>query len=170
MKKYITILLLSITVALSGCAVGDALFTSKVAVYDENGQPVLNEDGTQKYIYEQSDLVTAFVDGTKSVGGIWYWVGSGVAMVAGAYVSYRNGKNKGLIVADTIAAGVDAYRDQLDQVEGGSVAGDKLIQAIDTAASGTSVQAEVKSVIAKTTTPDKTANSTITFEQYIKTN
>lgn len=170
MRKHITILLILATATLSGCAVGDALLTTKVAVYDENGQPVLNEDGTQKYIYEQSDIVTAFVDGTKSAGGVWYWVGSGVAMVAGAYVSYRNGKNKGLIVADTIAAGVDAYRDQLDQVEGGSVAGDKLIQAIDTAASGTKVSTEVKNIIAKNTTPDKVANSTITFEQYIKTN
>lgn len=170
MKKYITILALFAVAAfgLAGCAILDSAFTSKVAVYDQSGQPVLNADGTQMYIYEESALVKSIIDGSKSAGGPWYWVGSGIALFAGAYVSYKNGKNKGLIVADAIAQGVDIYRDQLDAVKGGSVAGDKLVSAIETVAVGTKVEEEVNNTILKATTPDKVIANKISFDDYIK--
>lgn len=169
MKKYLTIIALATLtgLGLSGCAVLDSAFTQKVAVYDESGQPVLNADGTQKYIYEESAFVESIIEGSKAAGGPWYWVGSGIALFAGAYVSYKNGKNKGLIVADAIAEGVDIYRDQLDAVKGGDVAGDKLVDTIKTVASGTKVESEVNKVLSKTTTPDKAIAGKITFDEFV---
>lgn len=170
MKKYIAITALAAAsiFGLSGCAFTDAILTEKVAVYDQTGNPVLNEDGTQKYIYTESALVTTIADTTKSVGGIWYWIGSAITVAAGVYTGFRNGKNKGLVVADAIAKGVDAYRDQLDTVKGGAIAGDKLVSAIQTAAAKDHVLEEVDTTIAATTTPDKIVNSHITFEQFTK--
>lgn len=170
MKKYIAITAIAAAsiFGLSGCAFTDAILTEKVAVYDQAGNPVLNEDGTQKYIYTESSLVTTFADTTKAVGGIWYWIGSAITVAAGVYTGFRNGKNKGLVVADAIAKGVDAYRDQLDTVKGGAVAGDKLISAIETVAVGTKVEKEVNDTILKATTPDKVVANKISFDDYIK--
>ena len=170
MKKYIAITAIAAAsiFGLSGCAFTDAILTEKVAVYDQAGNPVLNEDGTQKYIYTESALVTTIADTSKAAGGIWYWIGSAITVVAGVYTGFRNGKNKGLVVADAIAKGVDAYRDQLDTVKGGAVAGDKLVSAIQTAAAKNSVLKEVDTAIAAATTPDKVVNSQITFEQFTK--
>ena len=170
MKKYIAITAFAVAsiFGLSGCAFTDAILTEKVAVYDQAGNPVLNEDGTQKYIYTESALVTTVADASKAAGGIWYWIGSAITVAAGVYTGFRNGKHKGLVVADAIAQGVDAYRDQLDTVKGGAVAGEKLVSAIYNAAAKEKVLNEVDTAIVAATTPDKIVNSQITFEQYTK--